>query len=193
MEPMLSAELKHDDEQTLLKLARQVITAGCQKQTLAEIKPAEYSPALQEKRSAFVTLTKQQLLRGCIGSLNPTRPLVLEVSHNAYASAFEDYRFPNLDSSELNQIKIEISILSPHQPINFVDESSLINQLKPFQDGVILQYKQHRGTFLPQVWEKLPKPDAFFKQLKQKANLPPDFWSEEIKCYKYQVFAFHES
>ncbi|MCX4025678.1 AmmeMemoRadiSam system protein A [Endozoicomonas sp. SM1973] len=190
---MPSAELTLDDQHTLLKLARQVITAGCQKQALPEVNPAEYSSDLQETRSAFVTLTKQHLLRGCIGSLNPTRPLVLEVSHNAHASAFEDYRFPNLDSSELNQVKIEISILSPHQLINFIDEASLINQLKPFQDGVILQYKQHRGTFLPQVWEKLPKPTDFFQQLKQKANLPPDFWSEQIKCYTYQVFAFHEN
>ncbi|WP_163835170.1 AmmeMemoRadiSam system protein A [Spartinivicinus ruber] len=186
------AKIDQEDQQTLLKLARQVITAGCKKQSLPKVNPDEYSTTLQAERSAFVTLTKQQFLRGCIGSLSATRPLVLEVHHNAYASAFEDYRFPNMESSELDKIKIEISILSPHQPISFIDEQSLINQLKPFQDGVILEYKQHRGTFLPQVWDKLTDPVDFFNQLKQKAGLPTDFWNNKVKCYKYQVFAFHE-
>lgn len=189
---MHSAELSLHDQNTLLALARQVITANCRKETLPEIDPAEYPISLQEQRCAFVTLTKQNLLRGCIGSLNPTRPLIVEVSHNAYASAFEDYRFPNVVPEELNQISIEISILSPNQPITFTDEQSLINQLIPFQDGVILQYQNHRGTFLPQVWEKITAPEDFLKQLKQKAGLPLNFWNENIQFFKYQVFAFHE-
>ena len=189
---MHSAELSLKDQSTLLDLATQVITMNCHKQVLPEINPTEYSSSLQVQLSAFVTLTKESLLRGCIGSLNPTRPLVLEVRHNAYASAFEDYRFPNVVSNELDLINIEISVLSPCQPISFSDEKALIGQLEPFKDGVILEYKHHRGTFLPQVWEKITEPTSFFKQLKQKAGLPINFWSEEVKCYKYQVFAFHE-
>jgi AmmeMemoRadiSam system protein A len=136
-------------------------------------------------RSSFVTLKISNVLRGCIGTLEAVRPLVEDVSENAFAAAFRDPRFSPVTEAELHTLQIDISVLSSPQPMRFDSEADLIAQLRPGFDGLILEEGRRRGTFLPTVWESLPEPKEFLRQLKLKAGLHPNHWSQEMKAYRY--------
>jgi AmmeMemoRadiSam system protein B/AmmeMemoRadiSam system protein A len=144
-------------------------------------------PALDRPAATFVTLMKDGRLRGCIGSLAPHRNLREDIEANAQAAAFSDPRFEPLKFEELRDIAIEVSLLSPMAPMQFSGEADLLAQLKPGEDGLVIQYDQQRGTFLPQVWESLPAPADFLGELKRKAGLPRDFWHPELKVWRYRV------
>lgn len=152
----------------------------------------ESFPFLAEKGACFVTLTYQQALRGCIGTIEAWRPLLEDVKENALAAAFHDPRFQPLTRSELHTINIEVSLLSPKTPILFTNEADLLDQLRPGTDGVVIEFGYFRGTFLPQVWEQLPSPPEFMQHLKHKAGLPPDFWSDNMEIYRYEVSKLSE-
>ncbi|HDL77837.1 MAG TPA: AmmeMemoRadiSam system protein A, partial [Lentisphaerae bacterium] len=98
-----------------------------------------------------------------------------------------DPRFPPLTASELPELDLHISILSPLQPMSFSSETELLRQLRPGVDGILLADGVHQGTFLPSVWESLPDPELFLKHLKMKAGLPPDYWSDTIRAWRYTV------
>lgn len=149
-------------------------------------------PWLHEKGASFVTLTQNEKLRGCIGSLEGYRPLLIDVKANAHAAAFRDPRFPPLVKHELDSTKIEISLLSAMQPLSFSNERDALAQLQPGVDGIVFEFGRHRSTFLPQVWEQLPEVDLFIAHLKHKAGLKPNFWSEEVKLYRYTVSKWKE-
>ena len=143
--------------------------------------------------ATFVTLTKQGLLRGCIGSLEARRPIPIDIRQNALMAAFRDPRFPPLIEAECASIKIAVSLLSDSEPIVFSNEKEAILALRPGMDGVILECDSKRSTFLPQVWESLPEPEAFLGELKLKAGLPRRFWSEKIRLSRYTVSKWRES
>jgi hypothetical protein len=147
----------------------------------------DYPRALRAARASFVTLQRDGQLRGCIGSLEALRPLIEDVSRNAYAAAFEDPRFPALTPPEFEQLDIHISVLSTPEPLQFVTEADVLAQLRPLVDGVVLQEGSRRGTFLPSVWEQLPAPDEFWRHLKLKAGLPADYWSPTLVVMRYTV------
>jgi uncharacterized protein len=149
-------------------------------------------PRLHEKGASFVTLMQNQQLRGCIGTLEAHRPLLIDVKANAQAAAFCDYRFSPLTVHELDATEIEISLLSAMQPLTFSDEKEALAQLQPGVDGVVFEFGSHRSTFLPQVWEQLPDIDVFMARLKHKAGLQPEFWDKEIKLYRYSVNKWKE-
>jgi AmmeMemoRadiSam system protein A len=178
------------DRETLLEIARHSIGYGLQHGEAAPVTVTDYGPALQESRATFVTLTIHGNLRGCIGTLQAFRPLVEDVAHNAFAAAFHDPRFPRLTRKEFEQLELHISILTTPEPITFKDEQDLLAQLRPDVDGLILEEGFYRGTFLPQVWEGLPNPTQFLRHLKQKAGLPPDYWSKTIRVERYTVEEF---
>jgi len=182
--------LTDTERATLLEIARHSIAYGLQHGEAAPVTVSDYASPLQENKATFVTLTIQGKLRGCIGSLQAYRPLVEDVAHNAFAAAFQDPRFPRLTRQEFAPLQLHISILSPPEPIKFKDEQDLLDQLRPEMDGLILEEGQFRGTFLPQVWESLPEPKQFLNHLKQKAGLPPDYWSKTIKLQRYRVEEF---
>ncbi len=154
---------------------------------------AQNRPWLQEKAACFVTLMQNGQLRGCIGTLEAHRSLLEDVIHNANAAAFHDSRFSPLTHDELDTTEIEISLLSDMQPLIFSGEQEALTQLRPGIDGVLLESGQHRGTFLPQVWQQLPDKKDFMAHLKNKAGLPSDFWSDEIKLYRYTVTKWKET
>lgn len=131
-------------------------------------------------------------LRGCIGSLEPYRSLVDDVIDNARAAAFRDPRFPAVAMDELNYIHIDISVLSPAEPLQFQSEIDLLSQLRPGVDGLILEEGFHRGTFLPVVWEQLAEPEEFLSHLKLKAGLPARHWSDAIRISRYTTESFGE-
>jgi AmmeMemoRadiSam system protein A len=153
----------------------------------------EDGPWLHEPGATFVTLRQGGDLRGCIGSLEPRRPLVQDVKANAVSAAFRDPRFRPLELAELDRTRVEVSLLSPLEPIPFQDEAQALAQLEPGVHGVTFEYGYHRSTFLPQVWEELPDIHEFIAHLKQKAGLPPDFWDPEVKLARYTVSKWGES
>lgn len=151
-----------------------------------------HPPWLDEPGAVFVTLTKHGELRGCIGSLHARRPLGRDLEANARAAAFDDPRFPPLGRDEWPEIRVEVSLLSPPEPLSPADEAEALTQLRPGIDGVILEYGWYRATFLPQVWAQLPEPRDFLAHLKRKAGLPPDFWAKGLKLSRYTVEKFKE-
>ena len=149
--------------------------------------PESHAAALREMRATFVTLRRAGELRGCVGTLEAVRPLVVDVAHNAWAAAFRDPRFPPLETAERAGLDIHLSILCPAEPLDFGSEEDLLGQLRPGVDGLILEEGGCRGTFLPAVWEALPEPRAFLRELKRKAGLPADHWSDRIRARRYTV------
>jgi AmmeMemoRadiSam system protein A len=148
---------------------------------------------LREPGATFVTLKQRGALRGCIGSLKAYRPLLQDIKSNALAAAFRDPRFRPLGVAELADTRIEVSLLSPQEPMAFEDEAHALAQLRPGIDGVVFEYGYHHSTFLPQVWEELPEPVEFMANLKHKAGLPPDFWEPGVKLARYTVSKWSEA
>jgi hypothetical protein len=173
---------------TLLHLARAAIARelGFKSHDLPRI------DWLEEPGATFVTLTLQGLLRGCIGSLEAYRPLLEDVQGNAVSSAFRDPRFPPLSKEEFANVVIEVSLLSKPELIRHHSEEEALAQLTPGRDGVSIEFGQSRATYLPQVWAQLSDPHEFIARLKQKAGLPEDFWSDDIKLSHYTVQKWQE-
>ncbi|HYA20244.1 MAG TPA: AmmeMemoRadiSam system protein A [Burkholderiales bacterium] len=176
-------------EQTVLPIARATIGQALGRQTTAD----ESAPWLQELRACFVTLKIRGELRGCIGSLQAQRSLLADLKANALAAAFRDPRFDPLTDAEFNHTRIEVSLISTIQLINFTDEQDALNQLRPAIDGIIFEHQNRRSTFLPQMWESLPSPRAFMELLKKKAGLSPSFWAEDVKLSRYTVIRLCDS
>ena len=150
-------------------------------------------PELSHPAATFVTLTQNRQLRGCIGSLEATRPLATDVAENAVAAAFRDARFTPLSGAETTLTRIEVSLLGPAEPIAFSNEAEAIDRLCPGVDGLSLAHGGRRATFLPQVWESLPDPRQFLAELKRKAGLPADFRDKEITLSRYSVRKWKET
>ena len=174
---------------TLLTLARNAIAAHFGETA----RPAVDLPELHEMGATFVTLTQQGHLRGCVGSLEATRPLAADVQENARKAAFGDPRFTPLIAAEVPLTRVEVSLLTPAAPIVFHDEADALAQLRPNIDGIIFTAGRHRATFLPQVWKELPNAHKFMAHLKQKAGLPTDYWAPDVQLESYQVQKWKES
>ena len=174
----------------LHQIARGSIEHGLSYQRALPVDFSQYDKDLQQHRACFVTLHEGSALRGCIGNLTASNPLVRAVSDNAFAAAFRDPRFSPLTRAELENLVLTISVLSESERIAFSSESELIAQLRPGIDGLILEANGHRGTFLPAVWEQLPEPAAFLRQLKLKAGLAADYWSDSVTVSRYHSETF---
>lgn len=177
-----------DQGAILLTLARNAIAQRFGAPTRPVIEP----PWLDEPGATFVTLKKHGKLRGCIGSLHARRPLGQDVCQNALAAAFEDRRFPRLTSPELTDTRIEVSLLSPLQPLEFKDEEDALARLRPGIDGVVVEAGNRHATFLPQMWEQLPQPREFIAHLKRKAGMEETSWPHDIKISRYTVEKWKE-
>ena len=192
---MENASLTADERAFLLKLARNTIKRALEGVSQTFQDDWQVPARLQVPRATFVTLhTTNGALRGCIGSLQAHRPLVEDVRSNALAAAFKDPRFPELSSCEIPEIIIEVSVLSVPHTLEFMNGGDLLRKLRPRIDGVVLERGWHRATFLPQVWEQLPSPRDFLRNLCYKAGLPADAWrNSDVKISTYQVEEFTES
>lgn len=182
-----SIDLGEPEQSLLLNIARDSLEHGVRYSKPLQLTLADYSEGLQTPLGTFVTLTIDQQLRGCIGSLEAREPLALAVADAAYGAAFRDPRFPPLTESELTNTDIEISVLSPLQKIAPSGRRELLDMLEPHTDGLLLSDGRHRATFLPKVWEKLPEPEQFLDQLLLKAGLPADHWSDQLNFHRYQA------
>lgn len=182
--------------QLLVKLARQTLLEHFAKQIpqneTDSLNSALTQSCFQTSCGTFVTLTIDGQLRGCIGNLTSSESLVSDVRRNAINAAFHDPRFSPLSTSELDRVKIEVSILSEPRPLYYRDAADLLKKLRPKIDGVILRKDFASATFLPQVWEQLPQPQDFLTQLCLKAGLASDAWQNselEVSAYQVQYFA----
>ncbi len=172
------------EKKELLEIAR--IAIGDYLKGKVIYRPEVNNKKFFEKRGVFVTLKKDGRLRGCIGCLEPIKPLFLAVYENAISAAFKDSRFFPLAKSEFKDIEIEISILTPPKPDALVE---IIKNKK----GVVLKKGNRGATYLPQVWESFSDSDQFFESLCLKAGLPADCYnSKDIEILSYQAIIFHE-
>lgn len=176
----------------LLALARQSIQEGVMQAARVPCPdvPSDLIPPL--RRSTFVTLHVDGELRGCCGTLDAQRPLAEDVWSNAWASAFADPRFPPLTAAEFERIDLHISVLNEPEPVRVADEAELLRTVRPGVDGLVLEMGPAHSTFLPSVWEQLPDPAQFVRQLKLKAGWSADFWSPQIRVSRYTTESFGE-
>jgi AmmeMemoRadiSam system protein A len=172
---------------------------GCAREELAlalrvsGVAAAPDHPRLAAVGATFVTLTQSGKLRGCIGTLTAHRALGADVRANSVAAALRDPRFAPLAAREFAHTRIEVSLLGDSQPMRVRGEDDALAQMVPFVDGIILVWQARRATFLPQVWDALPEPRDFLRELKRKAGLPGDFWSDEIGLSRYRVAKWKEA
>jgi AmmeMemoRadiSam system protein A len=184
--------------QLLVKLARNAIL----KELVGKSPDTELDTialALQDKKfqarcGTFVTLKIRGKLRGCIGNLTSTDSILDGVKRNAVNAAFHDPRFSSLSVAELDRTDIEVSILTKPLPLVYQNPQDLIQKLRVNVDGVIIRKDHASATFLPQVWEQLPRPENFLNHLCMKAGLPADAWKHsELEILTYQVQYFEET
>lgn len=175
-----------------LMIAREAILSAFQNSQLDVEGLIRNYPELSHHGATFVTLSENNQLRGCIGSLIAHRTLIDDLISNARSAAFRDPRFAPLSPEEIDQIRIEVSLLTPPQKIEYSSVDELRTIIRPHVDGVILRYGNHQATFLPQVWDDLSNFDDFFVHLGHKAGLGSDPLSYTPEIYTYQVEKFKE-
>lgn len=177
--------LTAEERAELLKLARAAMTEYLARR--AEIEDRSGREKFRAPRGAFVTLTKAGELRGCIGYIEPVLPLGQAVIRTAIFAATEDPRFPAVESAELKDLRVEISVLTT--PREIADA----RQVKVGTHGLIVERGGYKGVLLPQVpvengWDR----ETFLAQGCLKAGLPPDAWRKGAKLSVFQAIVFHE-
>lgn len=177
--------LEPQERATLLDTAQRSIARGIETGEPLVPNPGRHSAALRAPRATFVTLKRRGVLRGCMGTLEAVRPLVVDVARNAFAAAFRDPRFPPVAAEELANVDLHISVLSVPEPLEFSSRADLIAQLRPGVDGLTLEDAGRRSTFLPAVWQELPDPRDFLRELKRKAGLALDGESPSLRAWRY--------
>jgi AmmeMemoRadiSam system protein B/AmmeMemoRadiSam system protein A len=182
-----SYQLSATDKERLLIIARETINAYVKTGKVPDIKEAGLSSALLTPAGAFVTLHKQGKLRGCIGRFNPDIPLYKVVQEMAISSAVKDYRFSPVKPDEIDDIKIEISILTPLKRIYSSDE------IKLGQHGIYITKGSRSGTFLPQVANNTNWTVEEFLGTcsRDKAGIGWDGW-KTAELYTYEAIVFEE-
>ena len=175
--------LNEGQKERLLQIARRSIEEYFSSGKAPEL--TETDPTLIEKKGAFVTITKGGTLRGCIGYIEPIKPLYQTISEMAIQAAVGDPRFPAMDERELKEVRLEISVLSP---LRKIDDPS---QIEVGTHGIMLRQGFNSGLLLPQVateygWGR----EEFLENTCYKAGLPPDAWKKgaEISIFSADVF-----
>ena len=177
----------HRYGEELLNIAERALNKAVLEKKELKISRQDYEDILFDKGASFVTLTINGELRGCIGTLIPQEGIALNIAANAYRAALEDSRFPPLSAEELPQTAVSISLLTDFERIRFTTEADLLNKIIPGVDGLVLRDGDRQGVFLPTVWEELPQPQDFLNNLKLKAGLSPNYWSDKIKVYRFRT------
>lgn len=152
-----------------------------------ELKISKIPAVFEQHGACFVTLEKNDDLRGCIGSIIAHRPLINDLVENSKNSAFSDPRFQPLKKDEFKDLTINVSLLSAPEEMHFEDEADLLRQIKPFVDGIIIKDKGYQAVYLPSVWEQLPEKELFLNSLKIKAGMPPKHFSETFEAYRFMT------
>lgn len=181
-----------DERQALLRLARSTIEKSLGLCAAVE-RPMFESELFRKPLGCFVTLEAAGQLRGCIGNIEPHKPLLEAVMDNAISAAFHDPRFPSMTRKEWSDISIEISILTEPKPLEAASAPERLDKLLPGVHGVILSRGYRRATFLPQVWSQLPDKRTFLEHLCRKAGMEGRCWEDsQTQIDVYEAEHFHE-
>jgi AmmeMemoRadiSam system protein B/AmmeMemoRadiSam system protein A len=171
----------------LIDVARRSIAFGLHTgRPLQVVTDGNLVPLLAAPGAAFVTLRRDGALRGCVGSAIARRPLIADVAEHAFNAAFRDWRFPRLEWLELTGLLLSVSVLTPPEPVRFSDQESLLAQLRPGLDGLIIEDQGRRALFLPSVWQELPEPRQFLTALKLKAGLSTGAFSPGFRAQRFR-------
>jgi AmmeMemoRadiSam system protein A len=180
-------ELNDDQRKTLLRIARQSIGAVLDGRS-PDWKAEDFDDTLRQPAGAFVTLTRDGDLRGCIGSIQAVEPLYKAVASSAVSAAFRDPRFPPLRPGELDALELEISVMGPIERVTNVED------IVVGRDGLIISRGPYAGLLLPQVateygWDR----QTFLEHTCRKAGLPPHAWrAQDCRIEKFSAFVFGE-
>lgn len=185
--PLADGRLQDAEAALLLDLADQAVLDGLHGRPPDTPDLADLPPALREARGVFVTLLVDGDLNGCIGSIDGDEPLGHAVGRLARAAAFADWRLPSLRVDDYRSLTIEVSLLSPLEPVPAPNRRQLLDQLRPGVDGLVLEAGARRGVFLPVVWAKVPDPDDFLDHLLRKAGIRPRTWPPDMKAWRFTV------
>ena len=147
----------------------------------------EYEDILFNKGASFVTLKKHNILRGCMGSIFQTNAIAKDLSKNTFLAAMNDPRFEPLKEDELNDIVFSVSLLTGFEGIKFTSYDDLINKIRPNTDGLLIKDGKRQGLFLPSVWDDIPNKKEFLNELKIKAGLSPNYWSDNIEVFRFKT------
>ena len=190
--------LNNEEGQLLVELARATICDRlyCPVDLHEEdaMNKALSAPVFAQMQGVFVTLRKEGQLRGCIGTLSGREKIADGIKNYALNAAFKDSRFAPVTAEELDDIEVEVSILTEPAVLEYQRGKELPTVLRPGKDGVIIRQGGASATFLPQVWEQLPNPEDFLAHLCMKAGLPANEWRRgKLKVETYQVQHFSEN
>lgn len=178
---MITAAVEHGPE--LVKFAR----ARIEQEFGGAVARPPIGEWTVERRATFVTLRwRDGDLQGCIGTLEADRTIVADVAGNAVAAATRDPRGEQLVLSAIDDLDVELSILSPLEIVPSFEE------IRPGTDGVVLIYRGRRGTFLPVMWETFPDKAVFFAQLERKAGLPHGYDPKQLEVWRYTATKFED-
>ncbi|HEV7762945.1 MAG TPA: AmmeMemoRadiSam system protein B [Acidimicrobiales bacterium] len=181
--------LSDDDRRWLLDLAQRAIDHEIRTGEAYPLDDSDVPAGLRRPGATFVTLERGTELLGCIGSLDPRRALWRDVARNARGAAFEDPRFPALVAGDVAGMSIEVSVLSPLEPLPAPSLEAVAASLRPGVDGLVISAGGRRGTFLPDVWDKIPDPEAFVGELVRKARWPEP-WAAGARAWRYGTTIF---
>lgn len=184
-----------DEQALLLELARRTLEATAAAQPVPVVDSDAMPAALQAERACFVTMRQRAdgALRGCTGILAARRSLALEVVQITAQTARSDPRFYPVTPDEVDGLHLEISVLTPPEPLEFTDPDDLVAKLRPGIDGVTLHLDSRRATFLPQVWDHNPDPELFLSLLSQKMGRGPQGWRDPaLRVETYQAVIIEE-
>lgn len=183
-----SLPLSEHDRMWLLDLASRAIAYELRSGDPYPMDDVDVPVALRSPGASFVTLTHGDTLLGCIGSLEPQRALWRDVVHNARAAAFEDPRFEPLTRADAAGATVAVSVLSLLEELSVPSPEALASELRPGTDGVVLAAEGRRGTFLPDVWETIPEPLTFVRELTRKARWGKP-WIDGARAWRYTTDA----
>lgn len=145
---------------------------------------------VHEPGASFVTLRDGAQLLGCVGSMTPVRSLSVDVAVNALNAAFADPRLPALTPEEFERMEVKISVLGPLEALGVPSMAELQSAVRPGVDGLLITAGNHRGTFLPSVWEQVRSPNEFLDMLWRKAGLRPGTWPPNLRIERYRTTEF---
>jgi len=168
-------------------VARRSLAAGVATGRALDVDPRDFSDALAEIGASFVTIRIDAELRGCIGTIEASEPLVVDVARNAFKAGFRDPRFPPIDARDLDRIDLQISVLSPLEPLGLTTAAELVTRLAPGRDGVLIRQGDRSGTFLPAVWREIPDPVRFLRHLEHKAGIRETKRPAEFYAWRYSA------
>ncbi|MBW3023277.1 AmmeMemoRadiSam system protein A [Candidatus Woesearchaeota archaeon] len=195
-------EYSAEEKKYMLATARETIKKLLDGREFLMKVPEDCPERLKEKGAAFVTLEKivgaEKQLRGCVGYLEATEPLIKNIIRNSANAAFNDSRFDPLSTEEFDKIEIEISVLTAPVPLKYSGYNDLLNKVNAPNDGVILSKGSRRATFLPSVWEHFKTDgkyykEGFLKELCLKAGLMPNAWKEDVQIEIYHAILIKEN